>query len=151
MVSETRCGLQRQTLNRRRATILLLAWAVTRPVFADARSLVAVLEAPPPDFALRLEADGPAEVIDTERRQFQRMIRPGDTVAVSLPLSETQLPQIFRMVTEARLFEYPERFISPFSSAPFAPYPRYPISVTSGSRRHTIVWEAQGTRTRRGG
>jgi len=48
------------------------------------------------------------------------------------------------MVTEARLFEYPERFVSPFSGAPFAPYPRYTISVRSGARRHTIVWEVQG-------
>lgn len=98
--------------------------------------------APPGDFALYLETDCPGDTIDTQRGEFRRRVGPDEVVTAAVPLDPVMRADLFRLVTEARLFEYPATFNPPWTGGFSVPYPHYTIRVASNGREHSIQWGA---------
>ena len=56
--------------------------------------------------------------------------------------------QLFRLVADAQLFEYPTGFVPPDWEDPqSSSYTTYYIWVRAGGRTHTIQWGARAART----
>lgn len=103
--------------------------------------LVAQAE-PPMDFALYLETDCPADTIDTSAGEFRRRVGLNEVATASVPLDPAKRAELFRLVTGARLFEYPEKFNPPWEGGFTVPYPHYTIRVVAAGRKHAISWGA---------
>ena len=97
---------------------------------------------PPNDFALYLETDCPADTIDPKVGEFRRRVGLNEIVTAAVPLDPSTRADLFRLVNDARLFEYPAKFNPPWTGGFSVPYPHYTIRVLSNGREHTIQWGA---------
>jgi hypothetical protein len=96
----------------------------------------------PDDFALYLETDCPADAIDTKVGEFRRRVGLNELVTAAVPLDAATRAGLFRLVSDARLFEYPAKYNPPWTGGFSVPYPHYTIRVVSNGREHTIQWGA---------
>jgi len=63
-------------------------------------------------------------------------------VRATVPLEPAKRAQLFRMVTDARLFDYSTKYNPPWEGGFVVPYPHYTIRVVAAGRQHTIGWGA---------
>ena len=61
------------------------------------------------------------------------------TATIALTRTPEMRRRLFRLVTDARFFEYPERF-APRTNTTRVPSPEYEITVMNGGSVHTVRW-----------
>jgi hypothetical protein len=102
----------------------------------------------PADFELRINANCPSESFDTKSGVFLRLVSGGYEASAQVPMAPDTVRQLFRLVADAQLFEYPTVFVPPDWDGPLiSPYTTYHIWVRAGGRTHTIQWGARAART----
>ncbi len=97
---------------------------------------------PPTDFALYVSTDCPGDTIDTRAGEFRRRVGPNDTASAPVQMTPAFRTELFRLVSAARLFDYPADFNPPWEGGFSVPYPTYTIRVEADGRQHAIRWGA---------
>jgi len=102
----------------------------------------------PADFELRVSAVCPSESFDTKNGVFLRLVSGGYEASAKVPMTPETVRQLFRLVADAQLFEYPTVFVPPDWDGPLSSaYTTYYIWVRAGGRTHTVRWGARAART----
>jgi hypothetical protein len=98
------------------------------------------LQSLPVDFSISV-LGGPCsgDGFDTTDGTYRRFLLNGRTATTTFELKSTLREQLFRLVTDVRFSEYPERFAPPTDTIRL-PSPRYAITVRNSGQVHTVRW-----------